>query len=305
MKKEELSFDYFGYDCFKDAIRRKDIAEVKRFLDDEDYDPSVFDSYLLREALVDSNPSVEIVKLILEDSRVNPNVGLGYPIERVIDLKNLELLKLILPNPKTNPSTRLNRPLFICVSSKWIEGLEVLLADERLDLENDNCLTYVIEENNLEIFKMLIAHPRIDPGANFNRILTTAVNLNRVEMIRLLISNPWVDPSIPNNYAFSMCAGYGHDDVVSQLLKDRRIYPASEGNEALKIAFRNNQMWIVKILLDDERVMRAGFDPELSPLVEEYFKNRNEKRWALVWVGKEISQGWADILSPAGNYLYY
>ena len=67
-------------------------------------------------------------------------------------------------------------------------------------------------------------------------VIIWAAQCGRLEVVRLLIADPRVDPSAQNNKAIILAAGNGHLEVVNRLLLDSRVDPSDDSNCAIQLA---------------------------------------------------------------------
>ena len=107
--------------------------------------------------------------------------------------------------------------------------VEVLLKDERCKLTNCFILSNAILKNNIDIVKLLLADPRVDPTES-------------------------VDSSCVSNYAIRVASENGYVDIVKLLLEDERVDPFDNYNYAIKYAYENGHIDIVELLWNDKRV---------------------------------------------------
>ena len=63
---------------------------------------------------------------------------------------------------------------------------------------------------------------------NKQKLFTQACEYNQVEVVKLLLQDPRVDPSYQNNYAIILASENGHVEVVKLLLQDPRVDPNDE-----------------------------------------------------------------------------
>jgi len=101
----------------------------------------------------------EIVEILLQDSRVNPTVG----IRNAVYYGNMKLFELLYNDKRTDPSEGKNSPIRIACMTRRIEFIEILLKDSRVDPSDcDNeALIYAIKNDNNEIALQLLQHPKV------------------------------------------------------------------------------------------------------------------------------------------------
>ena len=192
---------------------------------------------------------------------------------------DLDLLKYLISNHYIDPS--FCNDLAIARASKYghVGIVEYLLNFNRVNPSNNNtanttvdpsaddnyaiqkyAINYSIgkasEHGHIDICKMLLADPRVDPSAGKNYAMGKASEKGHVNIVKLLLADPRVDPSASGNYAIRFASEDGHVDIVKLLLADPRVDPSADDYFAFKTASQNGHVDIVKLLLED-----SGVDP--------------------------------------------
>jgi len=103
-----------------------------------------------------------------------------------------------------------------------------------VNMGNNEPIQRACERGDLEIVKLLLAHPKVDPVCN----TTDGKRYGSDE----------------TNFCIRRSAKEGHIEVVKLLLKDKRINPASRGNWALAQCLAKGDLEMCKLLLTDQRV---------------------------------------------------
>ena len=126
-----------------------------------------------------------------------------------------------------NPKFDLNYTFRLACKNGCIEVVKLLLQDPRVDpTANDNyAFIYACENGHTEVVKLLLEDPRVDPSANNNFAIHCASENGHTEIVRLLLQDPRVDPSADNNFAIHCASQNGHIEIVRLLLQDARIDP--------------------------------------------------------------------------------
>lgn len=95
-----------------------------------------------------------------------------------------------------------------------------------------------------------------------NLALQFATEEGNIEIVKLLLQDPRVDPADEKNLAIIYASQNGYFEIVQLLLQDPRVDPSDIGNvdfnyknAAITEAFNNNHMKIVDLLLEDPRVV--------------------------------------------------
>ena len=91
------------------------------------------------------------------------------------------------------------------------------------------------EYGNLEVVKMLLKDPRIDPSAYNKEAIRVALRNERLEVVKLLLQDPRVDPSAKDNEAIRYASDNGQLEVVKLLLQDQRVDHSATDNQQFDI----------------------------------------------------------------------
>lgn len=77
----------------------------------------------------------------------------------------------------------------------------------------------------LEVIKLLLSDPRVDPSACENEAIRNATKNGHLEVVKLLLSDPRVDPSACKNIAFQNASISGNKDLILALLSHPKVDP--------------------------------------------------------------------------------
>lgn len=128
-----------------------------------------------------------------------------------------------------------------------------------------------------------------------------------LETVKLYLEKPDFNPTAHDLFAFQHAVEHNKIEVVRLLMIDPRFDPSANNNQALTTTVNGNPnvylFQIRKLLLHDERVITGNSDLKTTAMIDRHIKNRNRRRFALIFVGKTIGQGWADIVTYAQNKL--
>jgi ankyrin repeat protein len=130
--------------------------------------------------------------------------------------------------------------------------------DKRLNGRGKSAIRLASKNGHVEVVKLLLNDPRVDPSAENNYAIRLASENGHVEAVKLLLNDPRVDPSAENNDAIRWASKNGHAEVVKLLLNDPRIDPSDDNNDAIRCASWNGHSEVVKLLLNDSRVDQSG-----------------------------------------------
>ena len=198
----------------------------------------------------------EIVRLQLQDCRVDPRANDNYAIRLASQYGNTEVVRLLLQDPRVDPSADNNYAIKIASLNGHTEVVRLLLQDPRVDpgTANNYAIRQASEDGHTEVVRLLLQNPRVDPGVNDNYSIQKASAKGHTEVVRLLLQDPRVDPSAENSYAIQIASRNSHTEVVRLLLQDPRVDPGAFDNYSIQFASRNGHTEVVRLLLQDPRV---------------------------------------------------
>jgi hypothetical protein len=70
----------------------------------------------------------------------------------------------------------------------------------------ESAISLASENGHVEVVKLLLNDPRVDPSAYNNDAIRWASKYGHVEVVKLLLNDPRVDPSVANNYAIRLAS---------------------------------------------------------------------------------------------------
>ena len=175
----------------------------------------------------------EIVKLLLQDSRVNPGTCSNYALRVASELGHLEVVKILLLDSRVNPTAYANAAIKVASERGHSEIVKLLIP--RTDLSHITSgkilnLAKEISNENMEKFKLAIRNGDLD-------------------MVKILLLDNQFDPSYDSNHAIRVASKQGHMEIVKILLLDPRVNPTDSDNSAIRLASQNNHPGIVKLLI--------------------------------------------------------
>ena len=163
----------------------------------------------------------EVVKLLLQDPRVDPSADNNYAIRFASGICHVDVIKLLLQDPRVDPRAY-----------------------------NNYAIRYASAAGKVEIVKLLLQDKRIDPSNDDNYLIRLASLRRRVEVVKLLLQDNRVDPAANDNEAVRSASECGYVEVVKLLLQDRRVDPSANHNETTRHASQNRHLEVVKLLQD-------------------------------------------------------
>lgn len=204
---------------------------------------------------------LEIVKIMIQDSRVNPSDDQNQSLIDACKQNQLEIVSLLLADGRADPNFE-NESLRSSIEYGHPQVVKLLLNDPRVDPSSvDNeAIKIACAHGQIEIVKILLQDNRVDPSAQDNYCILIVCEENNIKLARLLLQDPRVDPSAHNNEAIYSSCYDGRLKIVKILLQDPRVDPSGDNNAALQGATENNHYEIVKLLLNDHRVVNAGIE---------------------------------------------
>lgn len=162
-----------------------------------------------------------VVKILLDDSRVDPSADNNFAINVVTEYGHTEVVALLLKNPRVNPAARSN-----------------------------SAIVKAAQNDHDEIVKLLLADPRVDPSVNNNTVIISAAHNGRTKVVELLLKDPRVDPRVEANYCIRIASRNGHVGVVKLLLKDSRVDLMEVGNSVIICAALYERELVMITLLE-------------------------------------------------------
>lgn len=247
--KYSLGYDLCkNWDLFRKADNNTDV--IKLLFKYNMGDPSDDNNYAIEHACYRKN--VEVLRLLLNDNRVDPNAHnlcrIAYENTRC-SFSEHEILKVLLDFEKVDPTMDSNW-LFKEACDRGDSSLVCkLLKDHRIDPSSDNnrAIQVACNRGNLRIVRELLKDTRVDPRTSFFYV-------RHYEIMQELLKDPRIDPSINDNAAIIKFAGDGYIDMVDVLLKDPRVDPSAQKNQAIINAAIQKRYFMVNRLLKDPRV---------------------------------------------------
>jgi len=182
-----------------------------------------YDGMALRRAVY--NGHEDVVRLLLQDSRVDPSLDDHYPIRRACQDGNADIVRLLLCDERVDPSAVSN-----------------------------HCLRHAVEGGHVEVVKMLLDHPKVDPADVNQEAFRRAAANGREEIVRLLLGDKRVDPAANDNQPIRDACERGHTEIVKLLLKDKRVDPTVHDSLIYGLATQSKHEDIVELLKQDGRV---------------------------------------------------
>ena len=120
----------FNYEKeFEDAIFNGDLNKIKYCLN-RGFDPTFKDNLGIIRSVVYND--VKIVKLLLEDKRVNPSIRDNFPIRQASSNGRKEIVKLLLKDERVDPSSKNNQSIINANKNGHRGVVKLLFKDNRV-----------------------------------------------------------------------------------------------------------------------------------------------------------------------------
>lgn len=152
--------NYKEYTCLIIGASKGRIGDVKAALR-RGYPPNLTDDLALYCSLRYGH--LEIAKLLLQDSRVNPAAKNNYPLLRSAECGYTDIVQILLQDPRVDPSARDSAALGYAVLNGHEEIVKLLLQDGRVDpqtIESERVL-HMLEHGSLKMLELLRAHKKV------------------------------------------------------------------------------------------------------------------------------------------------
>ena len=151
----------FDFDSMIDQLMKVgEITTIKQLLD-----LNFFKSQKLQGLFgwATKNGHIEVVKVLLNDSRVNPAADTNYAIRLTAANGHVEVVKVLLADPRVDPTADGNYAIRWAARNGHTEVVKVLLNDSRVNPADDNnyAIRWAAKNGHLEVVKVLLADPRV------------------------------------------------------------------------------------------------------------------------------------------------
>ena len=106
---------------------------------------------------------IEVLKLLLQDSRVDPSAENNYAIIRASYHGYTEVVKLLLQDSKVDPSADNNYAFRVASYYSFIDIVKLLLQDSRVDpsAKDNYAFRVASHSGNSQLVKLLLKDPRV------------------------------------------------------------------------------------------------------------------------------------------------
>lgn len=207
---------------------------------------------------------VDVVKVLLKHPRIRVNsIGseAAIPIVLAAETGNTDLLRIFLEDSRFDVNAKGDHwysksALEHAVNCDNKEAVELLLAHE--DIETNDALKFAIKNRNVEMFQLLLEHPKTDFKKELLHLAAKAGSLEIVKLILKMSNQVDInaldeDQKSPLHHA----AENGHEEVVRFLLslKGAEInLESGDGMTPLVLSAKEGSLATTKLLLEDPRI---------------------------------------------------
>lgn len=128
-------------------------------------------------------------------------------------------------------------------------------------------VVFACKHNKPKVLDVLLEYERvIDPRVRFpyNNEFIFACEKGRLDIVKVMLKDPRLDPSTHRNYPLQLACTNGHVHVVKLLLQYQRVDPSADRSYALGIAHKYGYCKIVDLLLNNlsEGILDSDEEPD-------------------------------------------
>lgn len=264
-----------GTDLLITAIRGSKIGIVKRLLKFKN--PRIEISESSNYVIVDTCTAYMPMGIILEllkDERFDPSAKNNDMLITACDIGQVDMVKVLLNHKKVDPSAQNNKALNLAAGNRscelqsdgsvsfgqltsgtiYLEIVKLLLKDPRVDPTDKNyeAVKYAVQYKDVKMLRLFFNHPKVDPTFNSNFIIKSlrhsySVGRN-INMFRFLLKNPKINPKNMEPLVYAIKHKY---PTMALYFLKQNIHTRKEKIEYLKLAFEKPCDTIINNLLND------------------------------------------------------
>lgn len=249
LMKDPRSTSAITNELLTSAIITKKFTVLKELLNDSRF--NLNDRLIaLVQAIKDDN--IEIVKMLLQDPHMNLITNYNYALTIAIDYRRNDILKFLLADSRIDPSFNNNEVIHFAAARGYNDIIKLLLHDQRVNpVQVNNCAVCAAIEHKHYLTVMILLN---DSRTVIITHLCRAITINDMRLFKMMLKHPRVNPGANNNCAIRLAVYYNRNEMVEILLNDSRVDPSDCDNKALHIALKNGNVYLIEILLRDKRV---------------------------------------------------
>ncbi len=216
----------------------------------------------------------ECVRLLLADQRAFPSHLGGSLVNTAAQMGNIEILRLILEDGRVNLAKILGgtfNPFFCAPTKQRVDIFTLLLSHLGEDSLGNKSVAACLGSHNIEIVRLLLPHLHRFDSESITKSVIELVRADKVDILRLLASHAPVAPHglVMSHMGFSELLSVASsckftDCFLFILEKYGHLVSTQQLHDILERALRRNKDKIVRLLLEDGRTDPS---PQASYLV--------------------------------------
>ncbi|KAJ3357303.1 hypothetical protein HDU91_005427 [Kappamyces sp. JEL0680] len=251
--------------CFHRACRRGDVELVRLLLehplvwtDNNGYAPEDLDDIDINFtfSICAEEGLLEIVKILMATGKADPSDDANYAIRLASENGHSEIVDVLLTDRRVDPSVMDNHAIYYAALEGHRQTVEILMKDSRVnpaDSQNRTFARACQRVENLDILKLLLTDPRVDPKECEAEALENAAANDCVEILEFLLDDLKLNASVCADRALYTACQSGHELCVKILL-DRNSNPANPENPSIIPASKVGNPSVFKMIYADQRV---------------------------------------------------
>jgi len=178
------------------------------------------------------NGNVELVKMVLDDKRINPMVSDGYPLGKACQFGHIEIVKLLLADSRVQPNTCYEEPIRMAAMYNHPEIVKILLEDGRVNpfFNGNMAISNMISERysrtiNYDIIKMLFDYKKEKLIKNSNDIIyySSMIASDLFDLFKFVLSIDWDYAIKLTNKIIKLCLQYKRSIFIKYLISNNFI----------------------------------------------------------------------------------
>lgn len=196
--------------------------------------------------------ALEVVKTIMLGTDTDVTEILNNMFVELIEFgRHLEIIKMLLLDSRVNPVVNDNRAIIFASKNGHTDIVALLLSDSRINpgVRRNAPIGFAAKNGHTAVVELLLKDPRVDPADDSNYALVEASKFGHLETVKILLQDPRIKPNFENSYALRVASSNGHTEIVKLLVQDPSIGPNAGYNSAIESAFTRDHLDIVKLLL--------------------------------------------------------
>jgi len=255
-------------DLLKKSLDNNYLNGIKLALE-KGADPSYNNNYAIKNASIYGH--IDIVKILLQDSRVDPSADNNYAIRYASKYEYIDIVKILLQDSRVDPSDNHNYAIRYASDNGYFEIVKLLLQDKRVDPSDDDnfAIKSASYNEHLEVVKLLLKDERVrekltDEEIDFYKNKRNKLN----ESIRDLMK-PKSD-----------------EEIISSL---KKLPQKENNNNLLNVSSRGNNSKLIELLIKSGVNVNIKCKDGLTPLMYAVIGNNIENVKMLLKCGADVN----------------